>query len=575
MSHDPFAPGGVPGGGPRPASDSPFNAAGQPPLAAGPGFTESNTPAPAAGPNEPAPARFAAGPAPEGAGGPARRVAETDPDEMSAGPGFGGALGWTVLGTIIPGLGFWRAGRRVAGGITMGIFLLLIAGIAVLVATDPKRAAGALASSSALTGLALGLVLLAVVWVGVIAFSHLALRPPQPSFGQRAIGALVVGVLSFAVAAPMAFGANMAWISALGVSQIFDDPTGTDDTQPTINATDPWAGKPQLNILIIGGDSGKDRSSKLGDRTDTIIVASINTHTGATTLFTLPRNAARMPFPADSPLSEYYPNGFYDGVNPANAEYLLNAMYRNAPSRVPRKALGSTKDLGAAIMKVSVGEALGLDIDYFVKVNMDGFRDFIDAMGGITLNVNYRIPIGGQTDAGIPPEGYIEPGPNQHMSGKRALWYARGRYGLDDYKRMERQRCVVNAVVQQTTPEKVLLNFNSVVKAGEKTITTDVPQKALAPLTELGLKVKDTKLRSIVFDPDSGFSSSNPNWNKVKRMVNKAIKETEAGVETTEATTTPSASSSSSTTPKPTKKATAKAKSEDLDKTCAYKKAKS
>ena len=61
--------------------------------------------------------------------------------------------------------------------------------------------------------------------------------------------------------------------------------------------------------------------------------------------------------------------------------------------------LGKTKDFGASVMKVSVGYALGLKIDYFVKVNMDGFKDFVNAIGGITVNVNYRIPIGGQTDA--------------------------------------------------------------------------------------------------------------------------------------------------------------------------------
>ncbi|HEY3411084.1 MAG TPA: LCP family protein, partial [Propionicimonas sp.] len=154
--------------------------------------------------------------------------------------------------------------------------------------------------------------------------------------------------------------------------------------------------------------------------------------------------------------------------------------------------------------------------------------------------------------ANIKPDGYIEPGPNQHLMGGRALWYARGRYHLDDYKRMERQRCVINAVVQQTTPDTVLANFQAIATAGQNTITTDVPRTLLSDLVDLGVKVKGTKLRSVVFSPgDAGFQSYDPNWKAVRARVQKALKETASGVE------------DSSTK-------TGKAKSEDLADTCGY-----
>jgi anionic cell wall polymer biosynthesis LytR-Cps2A-Psr (LCP) family protein len=215
-------------------------------------------------------------------------------------------------------------------------------------------------------------------------------------------------------------------------------------------------------------------------------------------------------------------------------------------------------------MKVSVGHALGLKVDYFVKVNMDGFKDFVNAIGGLTLNVNYPIPVGGQTDANIKPDSYLKVGANQHMNGHDALWYARGRYGLDDYKRMERQRCVISAVVQQTTPAKVLANFQSIADAGENTITTDVPRNLLNPLVDVGLKVKGTPLRSVVFTPgDAGFQSYNPNWTAVRARVQKALKETAKGVDST-----PTSTASPSATP--TKAATSKAKSDDLEAICGY-----
>ena len=496
-------------------------------------------------------------------GGAARRVV----DERS----FSGAVGWTVLGTLIPGLGLWRSGRRVLGGIIMGTLAVAIGGLIAMVVLNQRLVTQAAVNPSVLQGFAIALIVLAVIWVAVIGITHIALRPANPSVGQRAAGAAVVGVLAFVVAAPMAVASNLVWTSAgaLGSSMFSQDET-PNATQPTLDPVDPWKDKPRLNFLILGGDSGNDRSSTLGDRTDTVIVASIDTHTGATTLITLPRNTTHMPFPKSSPLRKYYPNGFYDGVNAANPEYLLNAMYRNVPGRVPKDVLGKTSNLGADVMKVSVGEALGLDIDYYVLVNMDGFKDFVNAIGGLTVNVNYRIPIGGQTDAGIPPDGYIEPGKDKHLNGRLALWYARGRYGLDDYKRMERQRCVINAVVQQATPQTVLSNYQAIAKAGENTIRTDVPRTLLPDLLDVATKVKGTKLRSVVFTPGTaGFVSYNPNWDKVRARVKKALKETATGVEPS---ATPTATDSPTSSATPTKKATptATAKSDDLDAICGY-----
>ncbi len=518
--------------------------------------------------------------APDGA--PARRVADSDSVGDAGGParraagvrqGFAGALGWTALGALIPGLGLVRAGRRASGGIVLGLFVLLVGGAAALYVVNPKFVKDTVLSTQGVPqALALALVVIALVWVVVIGVSHLALRPANPSVGQRAAGAAVVGILSFVVAAPMAIGANLAWISGTTADTIFGNDDTPNSTQPTIDAADPWANKDRLNFLIIGGDSGTGRSASEGDRTDTVIVASINTHSGATTLFTLPRNTEKMPFPADSPLHKYYPNGF-TSPNPNaslydRSQFLLNAMYRVVPTRVPHNVLGKTKDFGASVMKVSVGYALGLPIDYYVKVNMDGFKDFINAIGGITVNINYKIPIGGQTDAHIPPSGYLKVGPNQHLNGHDALWYARGRYGLDDYKRMERQRCVINAVVQQTTPQVVLTNFQDIARAGENTITTDVPRNLLADLVDLGMKVKNTKLRSVVFTPGvAGFQSYAPNWTAVRNRVQKALKETDRGVEPT---ATPTATASGTASAKPTSTATGKAKSDDLESICGY-----
>src|SRR3712207_8404118 len=106
-------------------------------------------------------------------------------------------------------------------------------------------------------------------------------------------------------------------------------------------------------------------------RTDTVIVASIDTETGDTTLFSLPRNLEDLPFPEDSPLAEVYPDGFDAG---RESESLLNAVYRNGPAEYP-DILGSTDDPGADFLKLGVGEALGLDLHYFVQIGRASCRE--------------------------------------------------------------------------------------------------------------------------------------------------------------------------------------------------------
>ena len=59
-------------------------------------------------------------------------------------------------------------------------------------------------------------------------------------------------------------------------------------------------------------------------------------------------------------------------------------------------------------------------------MNIDGLFGLIDAMGGVTVNVNGRIPMAGNSE-GKTPTGWLEPGPDQHLDAYQAMWYARSR----------------------------------------------------------------------------------------------------------------------------------------------------
>jgi anionic cell wall polymer biosynthesis LytR-Cps2A-Psr (LCP) family protein len=133
------------------------------------------------------------------------------------------------------------------------------------------------------------------------------------------------------------------------------------------------------------------------------------------------------------------------------------------------------------------------------------------------------VAIGGQTDAGVPPQGYIEPGPNQHLDGFHALWYARGRYGADDYQRMSRQRCVVNAIIDEANPANLLRRYQALAAAGKQVVTTDIPQELLPAFVELALKAKDHRTKSVVFRSSDDFNPGAPDYAYVHQVVAKAL----------------------------------------------------
>ena len=217
---------------------------------------------------------------------------------------------------------------------------------------------------------------------------------------------------------------------------------------------------------------------------------------------------------------------------------------------------------------VEVGEALGLHIDYYVLVNMEGFSKLIDALGGVNVNINYWVPIGGVPDQQL-PDDYFRPGPDQHLDGWHALQYARGRYGLSDYLRMDRQRCMLDAVVEAADPTKVLASYPEIASSAEATLQTDIPESALQGFVELGFKAKDAHIRSVVFD-DHVINPAYPNYTKIRSIVIQSL--TSGGAARPDDTPgEPTAAASSSSAPSTgTPSAASTAPVSDVGDACAY-----
>ena len=92
---------------------------------------------------------------------------------------------------------------------------------------------------------------------------------------------------------------------------------------------------------------------------------------------------------------------------------------------------------------------------------------------------------------------------------------------------MDRQRCVINAIIKQANPTNMLARYEDIVKAGKQLVDTDMPREVLPLMVELSLRVKDGNVRSVVFKYGvDGFTSPNPDFRLMRKRVKAAIKET-------------------------------------------------
>jgi LCP family protein required for cell wall assembly len=213
------------------------------------------------------------------------------------------------------------------------------------------------------------------------------------------------------------------------------------------------------------------------------------------------------------------------------------------------------KNPGLTATVQAVEQVLGLQIDDYLLVNLKGFITFVDAIGGVHLNITERLPIGGSVEDPRPVYGWIEKGRNQLLDGWHALWYARSRWSTNDFDRMKRQRCVIAAVTRQADPKSVALNFDKIAGAAKDNISTDISVQDLNAWVTLALRIKQAHVRSLPLT-DSVINTVDPDIPKIHRLVRRALQTPDTTAPTATAEPTPSATPSGSSKPKPSPSAT-------------------
>jgi LCP family protein required for cell wall assembly len=403
---------------------------------------------------------------------------------------------------VLPGSAQLVAGRKRVGRLALRVWLGLLAAFALVVAVGMlwHGLVYFLAVNTVFLGLVrLVLCALAVGWALLFMDAWRLGQPLELVRRQRLAMVGLNGVLCFAVAGSLLFASHVVAVQRGFISAMFGDGRATE------------AHHGRYNILLLGGDSGRDR---WGLRPDSITVASIDADTGRTVLFGLPRNMMRFPFVEGSVMAEQFPDGYdCEGCE-------LNSLATWAGDH--KGLFKGVANPGVEATAEGVEGITGLSINYYAMVNLQGFRSMVQAVGGLRLNVRDRIPIGG---VGGPVTGYIEPGV-QRLNGFETLWFARSRESADDYSRMARQKCVMNAMLQQLSPRTVVTKFESIAKASEQLVTTDLPASELGTFAELAMKARRQPVATVSFVPPA-INTGDPDIDKVHSMVQEAIDRSE------------------------------------------------
>ncbi len=444
-------------------------------------------------------------------------------------PAFMANRAWwlVVLNVLIPGSAQVLAGNRRLGRFALGatltgwLLLAIAAGLALFAPRALVWLTTGILSWFVLTALQVLLLGYAVLWV-VLTIDTVRLSRLVKVSNPTRWAAPLASMLVLALVASGAVYASTAVASGRGaLGSIFGN------AGPSLPPSDGY-----YNILLLGADSGDGRDSM---RFDSISVVSVNADSGAVTITGIPRELPNAPFSEGSPMHELYPDGF-EGHSSRSCgwngwmNHIRNAaevcredrgtgLYPDAAAHGSAPGIEATKDAAEGV--------LGIEIPYYVFLDMKAFAQLVDALGGVDIEVTERLPKGGGPAYDGQPAaewaiGWIEPG-KQHMDGDTAQWYARSRYTTDDWDRMKRQRQLQVAILEQFTPENVLTRFNQIAEAGTALVKTDLPQDKLPEFFDLVMKAKKHPVNSIELTPENGVSEHEPDYDAIHEMVRQAL----------------------------------------------------
>jgi polyisoprenyl-teichoic acid--peptidoglycan teichoic acid transferase len=236
----------------------------------------------------------------------------------------------------------------------------------------------------------------------------------------------------------------------------------------------------RINVLIVGVDTTSKRTATL---TDTMMVASLDPVAGSVSMVSLPRDLVNVPL------------GNGDVYGPK-----LNSLMAFAdrhPELFPNGGLWALQDAAGAL--------LGIPIHYYATMDMAGFIEMVDAVGGVDITVKQGFEDPNYDGYGTDQRGFsITKGPH-HLDGIEALAYARVRKakGESDFTRAARQQEILAALRKKATSGGSLFwQLPDLLKAVGKSVRTDLPTERLPALAAImDESGNDTMVRVVIKFP--------------------------------------------------------------------------
>lgn len=220
------------------------------------------------------------------------------------------------------------------------------------------------------------------------------------------------------------------------------------------------------NILLLGSDAPVgDQGVK---RTDTMIIVSINRNGPTASMISLPRD-----------LYVYIPGGTMNRLNTA-------------------VTLG-----GPYLLSQTILYNFGIPINYYARVDFDGFQDIVDAIGGVEIAVSckfrdWRIK-SPDLDPEDPDNWYVyelEPGIHE-LDGELALWYARSRLLSDDLDRGRRQQQLLRAMLNQGVDLGLVAQVPTLYSTFQDTVETDMDIGRILQIAALAPAIRENGVQNL------------------------------------------------------------------------------
>ncbi|MEH7436840.1 LytR family transcriptional regulator [Neobacillus drentensis] len=210
------------------------------------------------------------------------------------------------------------------------------------------------------------------------------------------------------------------------------------------------AEKDPFSVLMLGVDERKGDKG----RSDTMIVLTVNPKNHTVKMLSIPRDTR----------TKIIGKGKEDKINHAYA-------FGGVPM-----AMNTVEDF------------LDIPIDYYIQVNMEGFKDMVDAVGGVTVN----------NDLDFTQDGFHFAKGKLKLSGEKALSYTRMRYEdpRGDFGRQMRQREIIQGVIDEGASFSSLKNFAGIFDVIGKNVKTNLTFDQIVSIQK-GYDVKDTTIQQM------------------------------------------------------------------------------